>query len=59
LVFNKSDKVPAEDLPHLCRRYGAIPVSALDRRSFSPLIEEMQRRFWPEETFIVETDPHA
>ncbi len=49
LVFNKSDQVPAEDLPHLCRRYDAIPVSALDRKSFGPLLDEMQRRFWPGE----------
>lgn len=49
LVFNKSDQVPAEDLPHLCRRYDAIPVSALDRKSFGPLLDEMQRRFWPDE----------
>ncbi|MEA3544693.1 MAG: GTPase HflX [Thermodesulfobacteriota bacterium] len=47
LVFNKSDQVPAEDLPHLCRRHDAVPVSALDRKSFKPLLDEMQRRFWP------------
>jgi len=49
LVFNKSDQVPAEDLPHLCRRYDAVSVSALDRKSFGPLLDEMQRRFWPGE----------
>lgn len=49
LVFNKSDQVPAEDLLHLCRRYDAIPVSALERKSFGPLLDEMQRRFWPDE----------
>lgn len=49
LVFNKIDQVAADELPHLCRRFGAIPVSALDRSSFVPLLNEMQRRFWPEE----------
>jgi len=49
LVFNKVDQVSAEDLPHICRRYAAVPVSALSRKSFSPLLDEMQRRFWPEE----------
>ncbi len=49
LVFNKIDKVPAEDVPHLCRRYSAIAVSAFDRKSFKALMAEMQQRFWPEE----------
>jgi len=51
LVFNKIDKVDAADLPHLCRRYQAIPVSAFNRSSFKPLLEELQRRFWSEEDF--------
>jgi len=51
LVFNKIDKVEPADLPHLCRRYDAIPLSAFDRKSFKPLLEELQRRFWPEEDF--------
>jgi len=49
LVFNKIDKVPPEDIPHLCRRYRAVAVSAFDRKSFAPLMVEMQRRFWPDE----------
>ena len=49
LVFNKIDQVPEEDIPHLCRRYNAIAVSAFDRKSFAALMAEMQRRFWPEE----------
>ncbi|MFO7766413.1 MAG: GTPase HflX [Pelovirga sp.] len=49
LVFNKTDQVPADELPHLCRRFHAIPICALDRESFGPLLAEMQRRFWPEE----------
>ncbi|MDX2480237.1 MAG: GTPase HflX [Desulfuromusa sp.] len=49
LVFNKIDQVSAEDLPHICRRYDAVPVSALKRNSFGSLLAEMQHRFWPEE----------
>lgn len=49
LVFNKIDKVDPADVPHLCRRYDAIPISAFDRSSFKSLLEEMQRRFWTEE----------
>lgn len=49
LVFNKIDQVPAEDLPHICRRYNAVAVSALRRDSFGALLDEMQQRFWPGE----------
>jgi len=48
LVFNKADKLTGADLDNLCRRYAAVPVSALDRSSFGPLLEAMQNRFWPE-----------
>ncbi|ORJ57576.1 GTPase HflX [Geothermobacter hydrogeniphilus] len=49
LVFNKIDQVPEEELQPLCRRFGALPISALQRRSFDPLLAELERRFWPEE----------
>jgi GTPase len=49
LVFNKIDQVSSEDLPHICRRYNAVAVSALKRDSFGPLLNEMQQRFWPGE----------
>jgi len=51
VVFNKIDQVDPADVPHLCRRYDAIPLCAFDRSSFKPLLEEMQKRFWPEEEF--------
>lgn len=56
LVFNKSDKISEQDLDNLCRRYHAVPVSALNRSSFKPLLEEMQQRFWPEEYLEDEED---
>lgn len=49
LVFNKIDQVESADVPHLCRRYEAIPLTAFDRSSFQPLLDELQRRFWPAE----------
>ncbi len=55
LVFNKIDQISTEDLPHFCRRYDAVPVSALDRKSFGPLLSEMQRRFWPDKNSLSET----
>jgi GTP-binding protein HflX len=56
LVFNKSDLIAGlkkkdplafMKVKQLTRRYGAIPVSAVDASSLSPLIAEMERRFWP------------
>ena len=58
LVFNKNDLLPAlkkEDplafmkVRQLSRRYGAIPVSAMDPGSLAPLLAEMEKRFWPGE----------
>ncbi|PLX87481.1 MAG: GTPase HflX [Desulfuromonas sp.] len=49
LVFNKSDQAPALELKAFCRRFEALAVSALDKSSLSPLIEELERRFWPDE----------
>jgi len=49
LVFNKIDQVPAEEVSPLCRRFQAIGVSALDRRSFVPLMQALQARCWIDE----------
>lgn len=59
LVFNKSDLL--KDLRKLdtiaflkvrqfSRTRGGIMVSANDRNSLAPLVAELQRRFWPEES---------
>jgi len=48
LVFNKIDQVPEAELEPLCRRFDALPISALQRRSFAPLLAELERRFWPD-----------
>jgi GTP-binding protein HflX len=47
LVFNKVDRVPVGEIEPLCRRYAALPVSARDRKSFGPLLAELERRCWP------------
>jgi GTP-binding protein HflX len=49
LVFNKTDLVPPEEVAPLCRRFDAVPVSALERSSFDGLLAELQRRFWPDD----------
>lgn len=48
LVFNKVDLVPSEEVSAFCRRFDAVPVSAKDRRSFQPLLQKLEQRFWPE-----------
>ena len=50
LVFNKIDQVDPLEVDNYCRRYQAIPISAFDRSSFQPLLDELQRRFWAGET---------
>ena len=58
LVFNKSDllsQLKKSDpltfmkVRQISRRLRAISISAADRKSLEPLIEELQRRFWPDE----------
>lgn len=59
LVFNKSDLIPAlkkmDPLAFIkarqaARTYGGITVSARDPETLSPLLEEMEKRFWPKDT---------
>lgn len=49
LVFNKIDQVLDAEIAPLCRRFQAIPVSAMNRKTFDPLMSEMAMRFWPED----------
>ena len=47
LVFNKTDLLPPDEVAALCRRFDGTPISARDRRTFVPLLNELERRFWP------------
>ena len=58
LVFNKSDLIPAlkeKDIllfmkaRQAARTYGAIAISAQDATTLTPILEELEKRFWPEE----------
>jgi GTPase len=49
VVLNKTDKADPGDLPGLMRQYNAIPVCALDTGTFTPLMEALEERLWPEE----------
>ncbi len=53
LVFNKIDKVPAEEVMRYCKTYDAIPISAINRESLIPLIERLQRIVFPETAPVV------
>ena len=44
LVFNKCDQLPASQAEALCRRYGAIGISALDPETLHPLIQRLEER---------------
>lgn len=49
LVFNKSDLVDPDIAFYIARRYGGVAVSAMDPRSFPPLMDELEERLWPGE----------
>jgi len=43
-VFNKEDRFPDKTVLHnLCARFDAIPISALHRHTFAPLLERIER----------------
>lgn len=48
VVLNKSDLCNDETLNALANKHAGIPVSALDKRTFGPLLEAMERRLWRE-----------
>jgi len=50
LVFNKVDQLPEAEVAALCRRFSAVPLSALQRKTFQPLLDELEWLFWPGET---------
>jgi GTPase len=56
LIFNKADLLPEMKrkdplsfmkVRQLGRKYHGIFISAMDEKSLAPLMEEMERRFWP------------
>jgi GTP-binding protein HflX len=48
-VFNKVDLLPPGEGEAIAARMGGVPISARDRASFVPLLDALERRFWPEE----------
>jgi GTP-binding protein HflX len=66
LVFNKSDLLDAMrkkdtvgflKVRQSARTQFSVTVSARDRKSLRPLMDELQRRFWPEDEIVGEGIP--
>ncbi len=66
LVFNKSDllndmkkKDPVSFIKvrQSARTQNSVTVSACDRKSLKPLMDELQKRFWPEDEEVTQTAP--
>jgi GTP-binding protein HflX len=66
LVYNKSDllndmkkkdTVAFLRVRQSARTQNSVTVSARDRKSLTPLIDELQRRFWPGEEDTIQTAP--
>lgn len=46
LIFNKVDKVSKEEAENIVSRYNAIAISALNPKTFDPLLKEIERNLW-------------
>jgi GTP-binding protein HflX len=46
LVWNKADRLEANDAEHLARHGGGFVVSALERATFGPLLLAIERELW-------------
>ena len=42
MVFNKCDRLPREEADALCRRYGAVGISALDPATLPAMVERLE-----------------
>ena len=47
LVFNKEDLADAEEVEHVCSRFGGISISAKRPETFHKLLKAIEVRFWP------------
>lgn len=54
LVFNKIDLLPEAEVTAVCRRFSALPLSARQRKTFQPLLLELERLFWPGESELLD-----
>jgi hypothetical protein len=45
-VWNKADRLAADEAEHLANGGGGFVVSALDRATFGPLLLALERSLW-------------
>jgi len=48
IVFNKTDKVSSNEVQQICKRYNAIGISAINKETLIPLIDEIKNKLWEE-----------
>jgi len=48
IVFNKIDKVSSEEVKQICKRYDGIGISAINKETLIPLIDEIKKKLWEE-----------
>ena len=59
LVLNKIDRLDPDQTADLSKSLKAIPVSALNPKTFSGLLQEMERLIWPRSSNpLISTAPH-
>ncbi len=59
LVLNKIDRLDPRQTADLSKSLKAIPVSALNPKTFSGLLQEMERLIWPRSSNpLISTAPH-
>jgi GTP-binding protein HflX len=47
IVLNKADRIPAADAETAAVMLGGVAVSALNRRTFDPLLNHIEKYLWP------------
>jgi GTP-binding protein HflX len=58
VVFNKCDRIEPIEAKRRASSYDAYPISALDRKSFEPLLEAIEEELW-KEGHTAMSDPYA
>ena len=56
-LLNKTDLCDPEVVRGLAGNYGGIPICAKDPSTFAPLLEEMERRLWPDVCACAHNEP--
>jgi len=56
IVFNKIDKLTADEVENITFRYNAIAVSALNQSTFKPLLDVIEQNIWSEKMEEIKID---